>query len=272
MKKNPYSFYNVSYGGRIVGVIYGVYIVGFLHQSLLFFVVAVLAGLLVDSFIMNVYAPKRQQRLFRQHLSADLVTLCAKMCKAKGRVEKEDIAKCNQFFDIPPKKGAVVSDIFNKARVSVQGYEAVAVRIYNAVGGHRDELENLLKILYAIAYTDGRIDEREKIFLLRVADIFGFSPAKIAAIEQEVAGHRSDTWHRQQSHTSAHTTSNETHYKALGLTSGASASDVKRAYRKLVATNHPDRMRHKGLSEKALKEAEEKMARINAAYNAIIKK
>ena len=282
-KKNPYRFYNGSYGGRIMGVAYGIYVVGFLHQNLLFFVVAVLGGLFVDSFVMNVYAPRRQRRLFRQNLSADLVTLCAKMCKAKGQVEKEDIAKCNQFFDIPPHKGGLVSEIFNKARVSVQGYEAVALRIHNAVGGHQDELENLLKVLYAIAYTNGRVDEREKIFLLRVADIFGLSPAKIAAIEHEVVGevtghyggrsdghsrdHSSHSWQQRTTGTN-----NQAHYETLGLSAGASADEVKRAYRKLVARHHPDRLRHQGLSEKDLKAAEQKMAHINAAYNSLSKK
>ena len=42
--------------------------------------------------------------------------------------------------------------------------------------------------------------------------------------------------------------------------------------RKLVAKHHPDKLRHKGMSESALKKAEEKMANINAAYNAILKK
>lgn len=274
MKNSPASFYNASYGGRIFGVVSGIYGVSYFHYSLLFFLLAVICGVLVDAFVMYVYAPKRQQRLFRQGLSADLVSLCAKMCKAKGVVAKEDISTCNQFFDIPPNKGQVVSEIFNRARVSVHGYEALAQRIANSVGGNRAELENLLKALFAIAYTDGRVDEKEKIFLLRVADVFGFTPAKIAAIEQEVAGTSGGSWHQTGSsgHSGGRKQTGEWHYKVLGLTIGASEAEVKKAYRKLVAVHHPDRVRHKGLSAKDVKSAEEKMARINAAYNAIIKK
>lgn len=270
MKNNPVSFYSASYGGRIFGVICGIYGVSYFHYSLLFFLLAVVCGVLVDTFVMYVYAPRRERRLFRQNLSTDIISLCAKMCKAKGRVEKEDIATCNQFFDIPAGKGAVVSEVFNRARVSVQGYEAIATRIKNSVGGNRAELENLLKVLYAIAYTDGRVDEKEKIFLLRIADVFGFTPAKIAAIEQEVAGQTTGSWKDTLHHTKGR--AGEWHYKVLGLNSNASDGDVKRAYRKLVAQNHPDKIRHKGLSEQDAKAAEDKMARINAAYNAILKK
>ena len=248
----------------------GIYGVGYFHYSLLFFLLALVCGVLVDTFVMYVYAPRRQKKLFRQALSSDLVSLCAKMCKAKGVVEKADIATCNKFFDIPQTKGDIVSEVFNRARTSVQGYEATAQRISRSVGGNRAELENLLKVLYAIAYTDGRIDDREKIFLLRVADIFGFTPAKVAAIEQEVgikgAGAEGDEYIHSSS------TAGEWHYKALGLTGSATKAEVKKAYRRLVATHHPDRMRSSGLSGEDARKAEEKMATINAAYNAIVKK
>ena len=259
----------------MLGVVCGIYGVGYFDYNLIFFVVAVVCGLAIDSFIMYVYGPKRQRKLFQQDLSTDLIRLCAKMCKAKGIVEKSDITTCNGFFDIPPNKGDVVSAIFNQAKVSVEGYEAVAVRIFHAVGGNRAELENLLKALYAIAYSDGYVDEREKIFLLRVADIFGFTPAKIAAIEHEVSGKNTGEegyWEEGNTHQPSRKPSREAHYEVLGLSSQASDADVKRVYRKLVATHHPDRMRHKGLSEDGLKTAEEKMAKINAAYNAILKK
>ena len=269
MKNLNTSFYNASYGGRIFGVVCGIYGVGYFHYSLLFFLLAVICGVLVDTFVMYVYAPRRQRRLFRQNLSADLVSLCAKMCKAKGVVEKSDIATCNRFFDIPKSKGDVVSEVFNRARTSVQGYEAIAQRISRSVGGNRAELENLLKILYAIAHTDGRIDEKERIFLLRVADVFGFSPTKIAAIEHEVGVGDG----AEQSYGNLNSGSvGEWHYKALGLNSGASMAEVKKAYRKLVAVHHPDRVRSAGLSDQDAKKAEEKMANINAAYNAIVKK
>jgi tetratricopeptide (TPR) repeat protein len=52
-------------------------------------------------------------------------------------------------------------------------------------------------------------------------------------------------------------------YEILELEPGASPAQVKRAYRKLVKIWHPDRF----LNQKQKQEAEEKIKRINAAYN-----
>jgi tetratricopeptide (TPR) repeat protein len=52
-------------------------------------------------------------------------------------------------------------------------------------------------------------------------------------------------------------------YEILELTPGASPAQVKQAYRKLVKIWHPDRF----TEEKKKQEAEEKIKKINAAYN-----
>jgi tetratricopeptide (TPR) repeat protein len=52
-------------------------------------------------------------------------------------------------------------------------------------------------------------------------------------------------------------------YEILGLTPGASQVQVKRAYRQLVKTWHPDRF----VDQKQKQEAESKIKKINAAYN-----
>ncbi|MEH2072247.1 MAG: DnaJ domain-containing protein [Nostoc sp.] len=52
-------------------------------------------------------------------------------------------------------------------------------------------------------------------------------------------------------------------YEILGLEPGASPAQLKRAYRKLVKIWHPDRF----FEQKQKQEAEEKIKKINAAYN-----
>jgi tetratricopeptide (TPR) repeat protein len=52
-------------------------------------------------------------------------------------------------------------------------------------------------------------------------------------------------------------------YEILGLEPGASQAQVKQAYRKLVKIWHPDRFSN----QKQKQEAEEKIKKINAAYN-----
>ena len=55
----------------------------------------------------------------------------------------------------------------------------------------------------------------------------------------------------------------------LGLDPGASPAEVKQRYRRLVLENHPDRLIARGLSMAAIKLATDRLAAINAAYEAV---
>ena len=269
------KFFAGSFGGRILGLFLGVYALSKFDYPTLFLVACLILGLAVDFAIMNFLAPRRFRQFFRQNLSSDIVALCAKMCKAKGTVEREDIAMCDRFFDVPAHHRRLVAEVFNDARTDVTGFDLHANRIVNGVGGNRDELENVLKVLYSIAYTDNIIQDRERIFLLRVADIFGFSPNRLAAIEAELGVKNSafegaGDW-QKKSYGSTATVENSSAYTVLGLEAGTSIEEVKKVYRKLVAVNHPDRLRGEGASEEAIKLAEKRMAEINEAYGVIVK-
>ena len=55
----------------------------------------------------------------------------------------------------------------------------------------------------------------------------------------------------------------------LGIDSGRPFEEVRRHYRQLVASNHPDRLVARGLPEEFIAIATGRLAAINAAYEAI---
>lgn len=61
-------------------------------------------------------------------------------------------------------------------------------------------------------------------------------------------------------------------YAALGLQEGAPFEEVKRAYRQLCAAHHPDRVKGAGLAQDFVDLATQNMARINNAYEQILKR
>jgi DnaJ like chaperone protein len=58
-------------------------------------------------------------------------------------------------------------------------------------------------------------------------------------------------------------------YTALGMAGDASDGEVKRAYRRLMSENHPDKLAAKGLPESLREVAEERTREINVAYELI---
>ena len=59
------------------------------------------------------------------------------------------------------------------------------------------------------------------------------------------------------------------YYETLDITNDATTDDIKKAYRKLMSENHPDRLIAKGVPESMVKLATEKTQQISRAYEDI---
>ena len=55
-------------------------------------------------------------------------------------------------------------------------------------------------------------------------------------------------------------------YAILGVSRTATDRDIRRAYQRLIAQHHPDKLASKGLSAAELAEAQKRAVEINAAY------
>ena len=58
-------------------------------------------------------------------------------------------------------------------------------------------------------------------------------------------------------------------YQILGVTRDITNKELKAHYRALVLEHHPDKLIAQGLPEEFVEQANEKLARINAAYDQI---
>jgi DnaJ like chaperone protein len=59
-------------------------------------------------------------------------------------------------------------------------------------------------------------------------------------------------------------------YKALGVQATSTDAQVKRAYRKLISENHPDKLIGQGMPEDMVKLATERTQEIQTAYDCIV--
>ena len=96
--------------------------------------------------------------------------------------------------------------------------------------------------------------EKELAFLARVAEIFDISEARFKAI----CGRHMDLGERDP-------------YGVLGVSRSDDFKTIRSRYRALVAENHPDRLIARGVPKEFHAAANDRMARINAAFEEIEK-
>ncbi len=183
-----------------------------------------------------------------------VIVLSAKMAKADGTVSREEVLAFKKIFHIPADEIASVGRLFDEARKDACGFEPYAEQVAKMFAHEPTVLEELIGGLFHIALADGVIHPAEMHFLSKVSTIFGFS-------EQDFERLRA----------SYDTPETSSPYEVLGVANDATDDAVKRAYRKLLVVNHPDKLMAQGLPQEFIDLANEKMAAINAAYDNVKK-
>ena len=196
----------------------------------------------------------RAGQLDQAGLVAALVALGAKMAKADGQVRHEDIAAFRRVFQASPENEDTIARFFDLARQTTLGYERYARIISKRFRAQPAALEDVMDGLFHIALADGVVTDAELGFLSRVGQIFGFSEREFKRIKIAHIGRASDD-----------------PYLILGVDEDISDIDLKRAYRRMAAANHPDKMIARGLPPELVGMANHKMAMVNRAYAQIIK-
>lgn len=191
------------------------------------------------------------QRSREAAFSMAVVALAAKMAKADGVVTMSEAASFWRHFDVPPDAHRPIRRLFDLAQRDVAGYEAYAQKIARLFPDDDEVFEDILDILFGIAAADGVIHEAEMAYLERVAEIFGIDPVRFNRIKAR------------------HLAPVDDPYAVLGVSRDADFAAITRRYRELVAEHHPDRLIARGVPEEFVRVATDRLAAINAAYEAI---
>ncbi|MBT7718597.1 MAG: co-chaperone DjlA, partial [Halieaceae bacterium] len=135
--------------------------------------------------------------------------------------------------------------------------------------GQRQLCQTLLFFLISLALADHKIEQVEHNVLQRIATLLSFSPAQLEQMLRmaQAQGH----FHGSSGYGAQPGTSLDDAYEALGIASDVDDKALKRAYRKLMSENHPDKLIAKGVPEDMIKLATERAQEIQAAYEMIKK-
>jgi len=211
------------------------------------------------------------------------------LSKADGVVTRDEIQAAQRIFDmlrLSPEQREQARAAFNRGKLPDFDLDAEVDRLRGAIGFGRGPLLRLFLQLQVMAVAaDGRIDAAEHAMLVRIARRLGLTEADVAQLEALL---RTGTFGggpfgngpfgpgagpgpggpRQPGAPPPQARLDDA-YTALGLARSASDAEVKRAYRRLVSENHPDKLAAKGLPESMREVAEERTREINVAYELI---
>jgi DnaJ like chaperone protein len=187
--------------------------------------------------------------------SVAMIALSAKMAKADGIVNEAEVSAFRDIFKFPADQAKNVARLYNLARQDVAGYEAYAEKMASLCSSCERNcpiLEDIVDGLFHIAKSDGAVHEKELTFLRRVAEIFRMDDEHFGCtMARHVHGDDRDP------------------YQVLGVSPKDDFSAIRKRYRVLVSENHPDMLVARGVPEEFHAIANDRMAVLNAAYEAI---
>jgi DnaJ like chaperone protein len=189
-----------------------------------------------------------------------LVQILINIAKIDGQVTKEEVSTIRRFFQYNLHYSQTqmlwVRDLIKEAITADVTLDSL-LQEFRSTFAYEPRLI-LLELIYQILYTRATVPENELQIARNIARYLEISSYDQRTIEAKYM-------YRGRQAASTPRDSAEQHYAVLGLEPGADMEAIKKAYRKLSMTYHPDKVRH--LGDEFKKVAEEKMKEINAAYD-----
>ena len=214
-------------------------------------------------------------RMVQQTFFKATFLIMGHIAKADGRITEEQINTVKylmQGLRLGRQEQKLAQNHFNEGKEN-------DFDIWPILSSLRDATKNnpeLLKLFFDLQFQaalSGGLSAKKKHILNTILTYMGFAPlSEQHRFYEEFKDHFSQHQYQRSSSHSSHRTSQSDisfAYRILNIPETANKQEVKRAYRKLMSNNHPDKMVAKGLPESMIKQANEKTQQIRKAYEQI---
>jgi DnaJ like chaperone protein len=281
----------MSWLGKLVGGAFGFLMAGPIGAAL-----GVALGHQVDqgeldfSGELRGLKPEAAERLQRAFFLS-LFQVMGHIAKADGRISEAEIKSAREIIhrlQLSADLKLMAMRLFNEGKQDRFALDHVIDPLLAELKGHPLFKRKFVSLLVESALADGVMRASQERVLLEVCERLGFSRYEYYGIrtrletERRFGGFRAPPRPRMGNAESqgesserrwnpSHAPENLIHeaYAVLGLSSIASASEVKRAYRRLINRHHPDKLTAKGASVEAIQNATQETQKIQKAYEAI---
>ena len=182
-----------------------------------------------------------------------LISLAAKMTRADCTVSPIEIQAVQNVLRVPDSEKANMQRVFQLAQEDVAGFDTYARQVASIYADSPQVLEDVLDVLFYIAYADGQLHPAELQFLQIVADIFAIEKSTFYSVQAR------------------HDCSVQDPYVVLYVDRHADDATVRAAWLAAVRNNHPDQLQARGMPPEMIHIATARMAAINDAWRIISK-
>ncbi|QLZ67862.1 co-chaperone DjlA [Legionella sp. PC1000] len=291
------EFFIVStWWGKIIGAFFGYLIDG---------PIGAIFGLLVGNFFDRglysyfsnphwIYYTEKRKAIQKVFFEATF-SIMGHLAKADGRVSEQELNMARLFMDemrLSSEQKTLAKHFFNEGKQPQFNLDAALENLKKICEENRDLLRLFIDIQYRAAQTDG-LDSKKIKVLDKIFSKLGFAPLhkqyrfyedfgdasyssepQNDAKQQSEQSRQSDSSSQSYSSYSRYTyqptkTNLDYAYALLEVPSDASKQEVKKAYRRLLSRNHPDKLISQGLPQEMIKMANEKTQKIVKAYELI---
>ncbi|MFN2375475.1 MAG: TerB family tellurite resistance protein [Candidatus Binatia bacterium] len=241
-------------------------LVGIARLALFFFVATVLAGVVGSWYLRRRAVPFHAQdgNVRHDRFVQTMVELLVRLAEVDRSLDRREVTVIRHFFQrdlgYGEEKLLWIRDLIQEARQSTVSVTELCERLVKEYDLQARFI--VIEMLGRVARADGSVGPAEAALLQEIAQRLGLGPfANSFGWQQQGFG--------QGRHPGAAPPPDRAAdaLATLGLERGASPETIKTAWRNLSKEHHPDRVAH--LGEEFRRVAEERMRRINAAYDTL---
>ncbi|MBR9831262.1 TerB family tellurite resistance protein [Acidiluteibacter ferrifornacis] len=205
----------------------------------------------VDTEFYADREPRRPRQTQTGDFSASLIVLAAAVMKADEKVLKSELNYVKAFFVRHFGEAKTKELLVLLKKVLDQNINVYQVGQQIRMNMRQADRLQLLHFLFGVAGADGNFSDSEVNVLNQISSALGINSYDFQSIKamfiKETAGD----------------------YKILEIEKNATDDEIKKAYRKMAAKFHPDKVAH--LGEDIKREAEQKFLKVQEAYENIKK-
>ncbi len=247
--------------------------IGLLMRGFVGLVVGALIGYVL-SRIFRVLLIRGLRRIQSRFIESTFAVVGA-ICKADGVVTRNEIEFAEDLFvkfHLSEDQKRLAKAAFSRGKAPDFDLEA-EVDVFGRTVRHNHALiQFFLQIQLMAVAADGEVHPKEQEMVVRIARRLGLGEGEVAQLEAMLrAAARGAGSHASPQGGPPPRQQLEDAYAMLGVSPEATDDQIKRAYRKLIIENHPDKLAAKGLPENMREFAEQRTREINSAYDVIKK-